>query len=272
VAPIAGRDARRMRAIVQILDMPFVVQIWDFLHNSIVDADMIWLIQHARHVFCLSQEILGAVKMLQPEATVFPFQRSPSRHFAQAPRDPAQPGEIAILGAMEPYVDGIRCLMRAVEILREAGTSYRILHIGAPKMLRRPGIKAGDLITSTGFLESEDERDRALAACTAGFLPGPTREPETDALSRFSIPSRILDFMATGLPIIGTVNPRSATARFCADNGLDDVLFSGPEALARRLEQLAREEAWSASSNRSAAAYSRLASHFDIEQLKELLS
>jgi glycosyltransferase involved in cell wall biosynthesis len=102
-----------------------------------------------------------------------------------------------------------------------------------------------DTVHVTGFTASNDERDRLLAQCHAGFLPGPLASPAMDSRSRFSIPSRVIDYMATGLPILGTVHPQSATSTYMEAFGLGGCLgVNSPELLAERLLALYDSSTW----------------------------
>ena len=91
------------------------------------------------------------------------------------------------------------------------------------------------------------------------FLPGPKGDPKEDLRSRYSIPSRILDYMAVGLPIVGAVHKDSATADFAQKLGLDSaVTCSGPEEIADWLSRIARSVHWVEQSAKSRNAFELL--------------
>ena len=80
-----------------------------------------------------------------------------------------------------------------------------------------------------------------------------------DLRSRYSIPSRILDYMAVELPIVGTVHEASATGGFVRKLGLDPAATcSGPEEIADWLVRLSRPERWAEQSAKSRNAFDLL--------------
>ena len=94
---------------------------------------------------------------------------------------------------------------------------------------------------------------------TSAFLPGPKLDPGSDLRSRYSIPSRILDYMAVDLPIVGVVHEASATGGFVRKLGLHPAATcSGPEEVADWLLRLSRPEHWAEQSARSRHAFDLL--------------
>jgi hypothetical protein len=74
--------------------------------------------------------------------------------------------------------------------------------------------------------------------------------------SRFSIPSRILDYMATGLPVLAAVHPDSATGGFMRELEMADCIVEASEdELANKIISLAETNAWSVSSRLSLEAF-----------------
>ncbi|MEA3159910.1 MAG: hypothetical protein QOD95_1458 [Gammaproteobacteria bacterium] len=271
LAPIDARDARRMRAVVEILDLPFVVHLWDFLDEGLDDPSTKWLIGNARHVFCLNQQLLDSVSSIQTGASILRFTRAQASVTPQYPNGKEM--KVVIMGDIFPYLTGVKCLIRAVQILRKTSDSYRIEYVGNAKTLRRCGIDAHEFISATGFVVDASGRDQALANCAIGFMPGPTAAPDVDPRSKYSIPSRILDFMAVGLPVLGTVHSESATYSFCREMGIDRGLLSEDEGLlAEAIRALADEANWSRSRTRSLAAFEKHMKSYDIGRLKAFLN
>lgn len=270
LAPLEAGDARRMKAIVEILQAPFAVHLWDFLDNEANDPATDWLILHATRTFCLNRNILERVQTLRRDASILTFKRDAAK-FVAAP--PGKDMKIAIMGDIGSYIEGVISLIHAVETLRAAGGTFRIVYFGAPKTLRRFGFEVHDFITATGFIRSADEKDRLLSTCAVGFISGPTAEPDADARSKYSIPSRILDFLAIGLPVVGTIHKGSATYAFCRDHGVDaDIMAPDPDLVARALLALADRNAWTAGSRRSLDAFTQLIDAYDVEGLKAALA
>ena len=270
LAPLDKSDARRMREIITVLQSPFVLHLWDFLDNA-NDETTRWLIENASSVFCLNSAILRDVTSIRREASILTFRRTAAKVVAQRSDDTTV--SVAILGDIGSYLGGVTCLIAAIEHLRMVGQNHNVVFVGtSQKMLKRNGISARDSISATGFIPSAEQRDRVLSRCAVGFVPGPLASPESDPRSKYSIPSRILDFMAIGLPIVGTVHPDSATFSFCQDLGLDEWLVRNePDQVAQALEALVDLREWERSSRKSLAAFSKLMAAYDIAELRSML-
>ena len=214
LAPLDERDASRCRDIVGVVDRPFVIHLWDNLDGSLQDgsSDLRWLVQQAEHVFCVSKPLLDEVVQLNPRVGYLLFQRPASSHFAIPPNG-ITPFRIALIGHVNSYRDGLALLMGAVQRLRRDGVDTEVIYVGQEEALQFLPPSLREPIVYIGFL-NDDRRDATLASCHAGFMPGPLQPPQTDGRSRYSIPSRLLDFSAVGLPVIATAHPASATASF----------------------------------------------------------
>jgi glycosyltransferase involved in cell wall biosynthesis len=271
LAPIEAADARRMKEIALELQLPFVLHFWDFLDSNVTDAATKWLIENATHIFCLNYQMLKDMHGVQRKSSILTFTRGPSNMIARYTSGNER--IIALTGNITSYIDGMKCLIRAVDILRAAGKDYRIVYIGPLKSVRRCGIGTHDFITATGFLPSAEERDNVLAECAVGFMPGPTAAPEADARSKYSIPSRILDYLAVGLPIVGSIHPRSATYSFCRDLGIDvGLLLDNPQRVAQSLVSLENEWKWITTNRRNLSAFSEFVDAHNVDELKTVLN
>jgi len=221
-APIEAKDARRMRHIAELLSKPFVVHFWDFLDGNMEEESTKWLIRNAERVFCLNQAMAHDVKRFR-DVDILEFTRSvpnfQSRYLAK--------GEIrvALVGSLGPYMDGVKKLLGAVEILNKAGRSARIVYLNKNHIGKRFFGSYRDHISRTGYIKNDDNKDRILSNCNIAFMPGPSAPPEHDSWSRYSMPSRILDFLGVGLPMVGTVHPRSATYDFCRRLNVHEYLL-----------------------------------------------
>ncbi len=265
-APIDTSDARRMRATAEILDLPFVLHVWDFLDDGLRSGDgpTRWLIEKADAVLCGSEQILHETRQVRPDARLLLFARHPSNHVA-IQRPDATP-RIALMGDIVAYREGVLMLLAAVTLLRAQGYGVTVRYIGREGALRQIGVPRETPIESVGFLPSDEARDRAIAACDIGFLPGPLGDPESDPRSRYSIPSRVLDFLAAGLPIVGAVHPRSATFQFCSELGVSELMAcASPTEIASAIRVLRDARTWSALSDAGRGAFAALtrADHYD---------
>lgn len=257
-APLDLYDARRMQALLQALGLPFVLHLWDLLDVNQQDApSMRWLIEHARHIFCISQEIAEAVSGDRASTSLLRCHRPPSREQAQAP-DGSGPMRIVMIGDCGSYASGMSLLNEGVKLAKTRGIEVQLVYIGREKATLGWRDQLEQPLEISGFLESDDDRDRALAANHIAFLPGPQAAPESDPRSRFSIPSRVLDFMATGLPILGTVHPDSATAHYIQELGAECFIPTDTaEAFAEALSALASRPVWEQAAAASLEGFER---------------
>ena len=255
-APLDLYDARRMQAMLEALGLPYVLHLWDLLDANQRDAPpMRWLIEHACHVFCITQEIADAVSTGPGSTTLLRCHRRPSKAQATPPsgKDPLR---IVMIGDCGSYASGMDLLNAGAKLARARRLDTQFVYIGREKATVSWRGRLEQPLEVSGFLESDDDRDRALASGHAAFLPGPYEDPETDPRSRFSIPSRVLDFMAIGLPIIGSVHPCSATAKYM--NNLNVSRFAqarSGEDVANALLALADPATWAAASAASLVGY-----------------
>jgi hypothetical protein len=268
VAPIGGGDARRMRQMLEVLQRPFILHVWDLLDGvPKPGSDMQWLIENAQSIWCLTEpmnEVIG-----QPGAPLLLFSRDDTPRRAQPPVGGARM-RIALLGDVSSYRAGLDALAEADTLLKARGAAPEWLLIGPPGVRRRIKHPALELMQTVGFLPDPEERDAFLASCHLAFLPGPREDPSTNTRSRFSIPSRILDFTALGLPIVGMVHPQSATASFASELRQTMCLSDGA-ALAEAITRLSGPGEWVAASRASRAVFDRAQATEPLRQLGRIL-
>lgn len=255
VAPLGIRDCERMKALLLSLDKPFVVHLWDLLDSDQLNSSAFrWLLINAAHVLCLSEPMIDYIRPLRSDATILRFIRKPSSFVSLPPKQ--GPIRIALLGTHKKQQSGLILLRNTLSVLRERKIPVEVVQIGLRKRLRYWGPDLPPEVRATGFLRSDDTRDQVLAQCHFGFLPGPLSSPDQDSYSRFSIPSRVLDYMATGLPVIATVHPESATAVYLRAMGLESsIIGESAEKFADKLVAMSRHEAWLTCSGKSRAAF-----------------
>jgi hypothetical protein len=175
------------------------------------------------------------------------------------------------MGNIGSYIEGVRKLIAAVDMINKSGWSAQMIYIGRSNILRQFGISQ-DHVKATGFIESIDEKDRVLSNCNMAFMPGPSASPENDPQSKYSIPSRILDFLGIGLPIVGTVHPLSATSEFCCNLGVDaDIFCKDPDRIAESILALTKKDHWERSSQLSLRAFKQVICAHNVERLKAAL-
>jgi glycosyltransferase involved in cell wall biosynthesis len=221
LVPLSEDDARRCRDIVRIVGCPFVIHLWDVLQGRIGKRDSAyeWLLRRARHVFCVSDAILEETLEVTDRASLMPFVRPSPTHRARW--HPSASPLIAVVGDVTPYEDGMHLLADAVEQMRRSGIAVRVRHIGSPMKFLHSSKRLKttmDRLEIDYFGHVEDKRrDELLADCHVAYLPGPMRPSDASSRSKYSIPSRVADYLGVGLPIVAAVNPLSSTASFMSE-------------------------------------------------------
>lgn len=273
LAPVEDVDAGRMRHLVELFERPFVLHLWDSLQQPLLESEHHrWLIEHAHQVLVLSKPLLADARELRPDTAELLFVREQTSIRAEAWA--GGPLRVALIGFLPAYRTGLHLLHEAYLQMRAEGMPVELHFVGSPRALRRlqePEITKG--MTYTGHLRSNAARDAALASCHVAFLPGPLEAPEEDLRSRYSIPSRVLDFMAVGLPVVGTVHPRSATGQFYAEYGIGKHLLCGSaQQIVDALTELRAPEAWQEAHEVSLAALGKIDIEGQLERLKAAMA
>jgi glycosyltransferase involved in cell wall biosynthesis len=257
VAPLDREDASRCRSLLALFDVPFVLHIWDFLDGGLEFEEHRWLATHAAKVYCLAAPTLDQMSIERPDASELLFSRAPSASKSRAPT--GKHLNVSLIGDIGSYVAGLQLLDAAIAILGAKGVTVEVQYVGSKRSFARAASQLQFRGKVLGFLPSAADRDAAMARCHVGFLPGPLADPDENLRSRYSIPSRTLDYLAVGLPIVGCVHPRSATGLFLNRRGIDVGPFNdSPGSLATMLESLLDEKFWAHQSDRSLRAFSMI--------------
>src|SRR6202012_5466801 len=142
---------------------------------------------------------------------------------------------------------------------KPSGLKVEVTFIGSPKVLRQTNAAIRKRVDAIGFQPNQAALDKALSLAHVAFLPGPKRDPRHDLRSRYSIPSRLLDYMAVNLPVVGTVHKDSATRVFLQELGLNaaTACTTGKE-IADWLLRLSGREVWQEQSAVSRRAFQLL--------------
>ena len=242
VAPLGELDAERCLKLTRLVGAPFVLHLWDVLEGDVSRGALRELIDRAQRVFCVSHPLLRDISTFRPDAELLLFSRDASLAKAQPPDH--GPLKIVIHGNVSSYAEGLDDLDGAMALLQSKGVPVEVSFLGSPKILRQAHTTIKKKVKVHGFFATQQELDSALSHAHVGFLPGPKLDPKRDLRSRYSIPSRIVDYLAVGLPVVGTVHPASATGEFARWVGLDSVFCTGPEQLADRLLRLYGSDSW----------------------------
>lgn len=272
LAPLDRSDAAKMRHLVEILGRPFLLHYWDSLDGAIGDdPNHVWLIRHASRVMAISEPIVDEVRALGVEADILLFTR-PAPDRGVRPEPPTEDLRIGLVGDVLSYMDGMAVLDEAVGFMRAKGRAVEMVYVGRPTLGEQANARMSNKMALAGFL-SDAERDATLLKCHLGYLPGPRPAPVADYRSRYSIPSRTLDFLGLGLPLVGTVHPDSGTARFLRSLGLTEAFaYERPASLAERFESLLAPEVWHAAAAESERAFERFLAEDPVTKLRSAMS
>jgi Glycosyl transferases group 1 len=257
IAPLSESDATRCLELANLVGAPFVLHLWDVLHGDVASGALRELVDRAESVFCVSQPLLDDVSAIRDDAELLSFSRDASPATAM-PRTQG-PLKVVMHGNITSYVEGLDDLEGAIALLERKGVEVEVSFLGSPRILRQANTTLKKRVIVRGFLPTQHELDCELSRGHVAFLPGPKLDPRSDLRSRYSIPSRILDYMAVDLPIVGTVHEESATGGFVRKLGLGSAaICSGPEEVADWLLRLSCSDIWAEQSARSHAAFDLL--------------
>jgi hypothetical protein len=245
VAPLWAKDAVRSVEVLRVLGIPYVVHLWD-----VMDRDGLHrgsrgyseLLSGAGHIFCVSSAIEDDVrKICGKPVSLLSFTRPDSKSLATQPPGPEL--RIAISGHLAPYKHGLELLAAALPGLDRAFAKISIRYIGPNDQAAMLPESLSAIAVKSGFVD-DATRDRLLAECNVGFLPGPLLDT-SDMRSRYSIPSRMADYYSVGLPIVGAVYETSAVnLHFRNLAGTAFQRVSNPSELLSALTAMREEKFW----------------------------
>jgi hypothetical protein len=256
IAPLSEPDAQRCLELANLVGAPFVLHLWDVLEGDVFSGALRQLVERAESVFCVSQALLDDVSLIRSDAELLCFSRDEA--IVRAKLRQRGPLKIVMHGNVSSYAEGLDDLDKAIPLLERKGLKVEVSFLGSPKILRQAkttlkGVSVG------GFCPTQQDLDVELSRAHVAFLPGPKLDPKLDLRSRYSIPSRILDYMALELPIVGCVHKASATGGFLQELGLEaSATCSGPDEIAEWLTRIARPVHWAEQSAKSRDAFDLL--------------
>jgi hypothetical protein len=227
-------DARKISSLLEVVGTrDYVLHIMDIFHLRLSESEtpaFIRLIQGARHVICISG-------LIEKEAKANGARSSSLLNFgATLPignHAPFQfPLRIIISGSLwlghYPENRALQCLEAAWPLLQDrfpeielhyTGTNYQ----GLPFYLRTVAKEHG--------LLSQKAYHQLLRTMHIGYLP--VSHP-SDSVGRYSVPSRMADYFALGLPVITCTDEETSIASFirhapaqCAVNISDEASLVG---------------------------------------------
>jgi hypothetical protein len=256
IAPLSEPDAQRCLELANLVGAPFVLHLWDVLQGDVFSGALRQLVERAESVFCVSQPLLDDVSLIRSDAELLCFSRDEA--LVKAKLRQRGPLKIVMHGNVSSYAEGLDDLDDAIPLLERKGLKVEVSFLGSPKILRQAKTKLKK-VSVGGFCPTQQDLDVELSRAHVAFLPGPKLDPKIDLRSRYSIPSRILDYMALGLPVVGCVHKASATGGFLQELGLEaSTTCSGPEEIADWLTSIALPAHWTEQSAKSRNAFDLL--------------
>lgn len=191
-----------------------------------------------------------------------PATRTPCHdHAVTAGRAPSRPCRILSMGNIG-HTQGLAPLVEALESsdLSADDVRLRITGVGVAAANVRSKVRT-NRVTMLGVV-SDGELEAELQEATIGLVS------QHHAGTEFNLPSKMMNMMMYGLPVLAAVNPGSAVARIVQRSGGGWVVDSGrPELFPRKIAELLRRPADVEQRGRAAARYA--AEHFTVSTFAE---
>ncbi|MFN2541481.1 MAG: glycosyltransferase [Chthoniobacterales bacterium] len=268
------RDATRAAAILAALDdPPFLLHLMDIFHNQLSPAQtphLLALIERANQVVCTSAAAAEEVrKQRATETHVLPCC---SNFTAEHRSSSGKPFRIALTGAL--WDKSMWNTSPALDLFAAAWPQIKEridgveLHYAGGFGEHLPSSIASD-VCNHGYLQPAD-CEQLLRTCHLGYLPVSLNT----RFGPYSVPSRLADYLACGLPTITCTSPGTgiyafiqATPRGTAVNVTDS------DELVKVIAHLASDPAEWKRLSTEAASYARKVLHADAirSQLLEYL-
>jgi colanic acid biosynthesis glycosyl transferase WcaI len=184
-----------------------------------------------------------------------PATRHPTAHGAARAIDP---GRVRILSMGNiGHTQGLTALVRAFDRYPElaAGTSLTITGTGVAAEEARAEIRSGR-VRMLGMVDDE-QLEHELTSADVALV-----SQRYDG-SEFNIPSKLMNFMAYGLPVLAAVNPSGEVARIVRESGAGWVVDSSdPDAFPRSAARLTSAAGAAEIRGRAVRAREYAAEHF----------
>jgi glycosyltransferase involved in cell wall biosynthesis len=249
-------DASRAYALWEgVGKPPFVLHVVDIFHDRLSEVEtpkFRRLIQEAKHVLCISANIAAEMRSNGAKSvSLLPL----CSGFSVDGREPfGPPLRIVVSGTLysSASADSFKLLVDSWPAIKQLFPGVELHYCGASgKQLPRELLCE---ILDHGLLSHEAYQD-LLRRCHLAYLP--VSHP-SHPLGRFSIPSRLADYLACGLPVIASTDPGSgifsvlsSLPRGCAANVADT------KALVQAIMAFAGDSVCWGEASTKAASYAR---------------
>lgn len=206
-------SSERFYSMVSSTECEYSIILYDyFVPGTLRDDTFYWIekcVKRATSVYSISEPLRHLAERFGASRTrEIDFFRLPPAFTHKVKVLPPNIFKIAILGTVPALVldEVIECLE---DLYRTTRNKIELHYIGNPLSQVVPHYE-GIQIIDHGFL-SDSKRDERISCCDLGIIAGHVRPPETCPHSRYSVPSKMGDFLAIGLPFVVRTAESSAT-------------------------------------------------------------
>ncbi len=241
-------DARRWNAIQEVIGLPFDVILYDLVVSrpptSLTTPHLAEAICDADQVFAISDAIASAISGCGRLRTRrIGFYRQPPMYYDTMKQEfeskSLMPLSVLVLANAHPLA--VSDLLETAGRLNEFSCRIDVHLVGDIRWSIINEARKPQWLHSHGRV-SDVRRDEIASRCHIAYLAGPCDSPIICPYSRYSIPSKISDFIAFGLPIIARVAEGSAvTSLLRGDLSLIARVAHHRSSLLEHFEMLLRE-------------------------------
>ncbi len=200
-------DAARAQTILKHMPVPYILHVVDIYHPEGLNPDMrafAELASHASRIISLIPPITEELRKISNQPIIeLPIGKPVTDFRAVAPENDKS---LRMVLSGRPYAEGCHMLAAAIPLLRKSGIKLDVAYIG-PHYKDIP-LALKYYCVDCGFMDDEERYRKELASYHLALISGPDK---LDAFGKYSFPSRTVDYMSVGLPLIACVPHDSAT-------------------------------------------------------------
>jgi hypothetical protein len=236
-------SADRALSIVRALKLPYVVHMMDVLHEHGLDPVSMpavgELLKGASGLLALLPSIAEEMgKFSKAPVQIIPVGKSLAQQIALPP---ASDEPIRMIIGGRPYRGGCQLLAKAWKNVKHNCRKVELSYVG-PHYRDIPTELMSECC-NVGFLRSDEDYQHFLATAHLAFLSGPDAD---DMHGKWSFPSRTVDHLMAGLPVLACVPAGSATEKVLGPISPQAVAFtrSGADIIEAINRFTAEQDVW----------------------------